>query len=1438
MSRPKRKAATNKSYNDFIDESIFEDHRPDPQVSRKKPKTSSVPPNSSTLAAELSSFQFNWQPSPTPADYFSNKLDLKDAYIDLTTQTLYCPAMENPKRTRRQSDVFHIQKGDYIYMISEPPGEPYYVARVMGFKIKGGRANNADEDHSKSTESTHVEASEYQFQVQWFYRPRDISKFSNDSRLLYASMHTDTCPLASFRGLVTVKHKYEIEKDPEYEPGTRSPTPASALETYANEPNCFYFDKLFDRYMVKFYDIIPTRLLLDGSKSEQCRNYLIALHKRFEYVFVETLRSKTFIEGFMRDIASCEKCGQWCSNPESVCCASCGKHFHMYCLDPPLMKKPSRGFSWSCAPCTKKYDIAHQKKRILMLSHDNKLSNAQQLSEELDDSADMSEDETDSDSKANTPSELPRYEKMAIDFLNDDADTSLEQRRLKEEWCMRYLGINSKLEDGVDVEDRSPYPRASTRLGAKHQATHIPEYYDHPIVYYDAEDSGSSSGKKKSKKAPVKSKKKDDAALIPLNVPQEYKDVPPKEYPQWLQPRPKGYIARGEDDGEGVTCKLLWKSSEDDVANNFEKLDSYIALCAPIAESLKILPTSPNFMDAILHQYMEHKGDIEAALSVVSKLTRAKLKEPTFNKEEVKRFENGVRTYGSELFPVQKMVKSQPISMVVRFYYLWKKTEAGKQIWGNFEGRVKRKDQKLKDHAKEEGTSNGTNGHVIDSIANQDDDSSYDMNKIEAEKRSFVCKHCSTTCSLQWFRVTGHNTTADKNTALCFRCARLWRRYAVVWEDPHEVERKSKHFGWKRKIESELLHDSQAILAAAASSAKNGSKETSAKRQTMTPPPSIALSSTSIESLKVTSSAKRKASTKASSPRKAIKVEKRSESVPTKPKAKSKAEPKPKPEPKTKATKSEVKPKSEPKTKPEPKPKTEPKTKPKATKPKAEPTENGTAKAPRKPKKKETKREAPKLGKNTKDEASEVVRYPVFNSDYIVPPIATRSLGGQPVIPDSFINSLGMRKLLDLENYWEYYSIALSPEKQQDDLDPKCCLCSLDTITKKKASTELEILKCRACGVKVHTACASISITSSSFRLEDWICEPCVNKSIPTSSTEYSCCLCFTHFANNGPQSTEYLRCVQDTRMWCHYLCAVLAGDSVSLAVTAAKKKNKHPLDQTSVSQLITVKSVSKLLYENHNTVCHICQRYGGAMLSCELPGETTKVHISCAQVTDGFSLGFTLKETTDNKFAACVELDAGRIVPTVICHALELNMEPKQELNMEPEEELNMESKLDPSLEPNTGIKKYALSQLGKRVNGTNTLKPLFQMHIENITRGTQPSSHLGPLAFSNQLALVNQNVPQAIKTELEEKKCSECFTIASPIWWEGSELDKPDGVYCNVCYHKHHQLEDNEYLVEDEVNLEDLINSPLDPSQYGLVSTDDVLGRAYPATENVSVQ
>jgi PHD-finger len=39
-----------------------------------------------------------------------------------------------------------------------------------------------------------------------------------------------------------------------------------------------------------------------------------------------------------------------------VQCDRCKRYFHMRCVQPPLIAKPSRGYGWTCAPCSRRHE--------------------------------------------------------------------------------------------------------------------------------------------------------------------------------------------------------------------------------------------------------------------------------------------------------------------------------------------------------------------------------------------------------------------------------------------------------------------------------------------------------------------------------------------------------------------------------------------------------------------------------------------------------------------------------------------------------------------------------------------------------------------------------------------------------------------------------------------------------------------------------------------------------------------------------------------------------------------------------------------------------------------------------------------------------------------------------------------------------------------------
>ncbi|OBA21785.1 hypothetical protein METBIDRAFT_16615, partial [Metschnikowia bicuspidata var. bicuspidata NRRL YB-4993] len=1378
-ARPKRKAAANKNYTDPSGEALFETPAASagsapsnppagpaaPKTARKRPAPGSRPPSglatppgrkNAAPGAPPRHVPYNWQPPVAAADEFSHKLDLAGATVNTSLQTLSCPAHAAPAahpvggRRKQPRACLQIHKGDYIYMVSEPPGEPYYIGRVKGFKRKDELAPQTEVES----------AALYVFQIQWFYRPRDILKHTLDSRLLFASMHSDACPLSSFRGLLTVLHKLDVEAL--FVPPAGGAW-GGAVEFYLSLPNCFYFDKLYDRYILKFYDVVRTAALLPhlGNAANCSRNYILALNKRFEFVCMESTRTKGFLNTFSCTRSThCDVCAEWCGLADAVACASCARHFHMLCLDPPLLKKPSRGFSWSCARCSKKHELEHQSKKILMLAHDNRSSNADELSSAPDPRLAHDDPEPSSPTKPHVT--LPKYELMATDYLLKDSLVSVLERRLKEEWNIRYLGLHARLEEAVDPYDRSYYPRASTSLGQRYQVSNIPECTAHPIVYYDPDKSPAEKNKKKPSSSRRPAKKKPEAASVKaLPIPKEFQGVSPKDFPLWLQPRPKGYIERGVDDGAGETCTLMWKASQTDFADNFKSLDAFVATQDPVAARLGIHPNSPNFADAVAHAYMCCNGNTQKASEIVSRLTRASLKEPTLNKEEVKRFEAGVKKHGSELYPVSKEVRTQPTSMVVRFYYIWKKTKRGHLIWGNFPGRKKKPTKEPEMRV----------APIVDDYADSDDDSAYENEKIIVKKKPFQCKHCKSYTSQKWFKITGFDGTTVHTdasevddidpscvTALCFRCAKIWRRYAVYWEDPLEVEKKIAKGvgGYRKKVESELVADAEKILLHARNEGLALSYEVTRKQHEcsvmhttsqsksinglLKPPAQITLTPKAVaEEIKPATKPKQKPSngTK-STPR-----QRKTTSTETAPdvhnlestEAAGKISPEEGPN-KSAIKKRKVEPKLSSETaKPErPKKrqapvKTEPSTKAKKNKVspsislahetsvKNEPEE--TVKAEKLSDSKTDPKAAPVRRQRKNTDTTSLVS-PLFNPNYQLKLEDSLSASRNdkkslpPLDKDTLtqvLDNFKYRQLLDMKLIIQGWQ---APQQAKIDVpfapnDRNCSIClehdNLD-------SSSQEMLICSNCGVNVHGSCAGIIVSGKVKPVRQWLCDPCVNDMGPQFSTNYSCSICLAKSTNaelailgEPLERPDYLLPIIETGRWCHMICALYCHDQIAFRhVLAPTFVAKEILGSTSTKSIgCLIESVSKVFVENFDKRCGICNCFNGGLIKCDMcETEDNAFHVTCAQDTPNFKLGFKLVPQKINRSSTntFVRDQVGKLQPILIC--------PKHE------QKGNI----------------LEIRDQGKR-SPSGESKPLIQLFIEDLMRqghrlsGTQLRAH-----------------------------------------------------------------------------------------------------------------
>ncbi|RYF51094.1 MAG: hypothetical protein EOO38_04060, partial [Cytophagaceae bacterium] len=297
--------------------------------------------------------------------------------------------------------------------------------------------------------------------------------------------------------------------------------------------------------------------------------------------------------------------------------------------------------------------------------------------------------------------------------------------------------------------------------------------------------------------------------------------------PKWVMDEPPGYVRRGEDfpnKDSKCTAELMFKMpplgvhstrGEDNAPTVTEaQVKAYMDRAKALAKHVGVEPYSTNFLDRCLALFTKHQYDADVALKHVKKIDKRKdLKEPELSKEEEKKWNEGVARYGSEIRNVRLHTsKNMSYGDAVRYYYMWKKTIKGREIWGAYSNR-KGRSKRVEPDAQ---------SRLVDDVADNADDSAFDNEKAIQRKRNFACKYCNVRHSRQWRRAPGvspgqmlpaDGRSKDKTgflIALCLRCANLWRKYAVKWENVDEIAKKVAQGGgkaWKRRIDEELLRE-------------------------------------------------------------------------------------------------------------------------------------------------------------------------------------------------------------------------------------------------------------------------------------------------------------------------------------------------------------------------------------------------------------------------------------------------------------------------------------------------------------------------------------------------------------------------------------------------------------------------------------------------------
>ncbi|GAA5823901.1 hypothetical protein JCM10212_000721 [Sporobolomyces blumeae] len=176
------------------------------------------------------------------------------------------------------------------------------------------------------------EVTDLRVRVAYYFRTRDITnRYVADHRLIVATMHSDTVPARYVRGKCLVMHKEHVDD----------------LETYKRRVDTFYWCQLYDRYLHRYFDALPTYKIRNAPP--EVVKHLV---DHFEFVLCEVGTGNQLCDAQR----GCSTCSKWAASPESVTCIRCTSVFHLSCLDPPLPAKPKAGYAWSCAPCAKAYE--------------------------------------------------------------------------------------------------------------------------------------------------------------------------------------------------------------------------------------------------------------------------------------------------------------------------------------------------------------------------------------------------------------------------------------------------------------------------------------------------------------------------------------------------------------------------------------------------------------------------------------------------------------------------------------------------------------------------------------------------------------------------------------------------------------------------------------------------------------------------------------------------------------------------------------------------------------------------------------------------------------------------------------------------------------------------------------------------------------------------
>ncbi|KAI7864258.1 hypothetical protein BDF14DRAFT_1835918 [Spinellus fusiger] len=671
------------------------------------------------------------------------------------------------------SDGTVVRVNDHVFLASEHLGEPYHVGRIMEFPAA-------------------VAGKGQQVRIAWFNRPKDVlNRKHHDPRLLFATMQSDLNPLSAIRGKCTVTHKHYIGKE--------------GLELYRSLDDHFYFYRLYDRYMQRMYEVVTCDAIQNVPPAIQK-----ALQERYQFVVVE----QSIVEDLAVDRCNCSVCDEWCPSAKSVKCAACHKGYHMACLSPPLLRKPSKGFAWQCASCTKELLSSSQNTSPPSESDSGSGNIRPMISTSRPKRQTRTATRTNNTTNNNTTTTtttttttdtLYKPDIKPVQQLKKRTPTLKDKPKAPQEiamtnmWPFRYFTMSTQL---LDIESNTNcYPHAKSRIGAKYQADTpeaptedsqgnnsqmnsqmIPQSIALLLTADEGSQDTSRTGKRKYTRRvgrPLKRRSATSPGPGPGSGSGSVSGSVSGSGPfhEIEQEMDEKYtpILRGTDSSvTPIFSQTQWSEEKQDM------LEQYM-------DTVKSLPNLPlsshsgDLLDRALLEFEQSNYNPSVALSVVSQLVAEDFAHVVqWSDKEVSDFEQGVRDYGHDFNLIKQKIHTKQMADIVRFFYQWKKTDRYEPVYSEWT-KVYRPTKRIKRRATMAQDSFSGQSSIV-SMDSDSDSEETDLTVVPTSTythNAYRCLNCHTTCSPLWRRPPSDTDRRRKefSAVLCDACGVYWLKY-------------------------------------------------------------------------------------------------------------------------------------------------------------------------------------------------------------------------------------------------------------------------------------------------------------------------------------------------------------------------------------------------------------------------------------------------------------------------------------------------------------------------------------------------------------------------------------------------------------------------------------------------------------------------------------